>query len=266
MSQTEVNSGTGIRKPRIQPCLGSNLTITDYAGALELCIGLSRSGKAAAVEFANTHIVSLRRSNPEFRRLTDDFDHIIPDCTPLMWLLNAHGAGMKDRVYGPAFMDHALRNSPGDVTHFLLGGSERCGDLLREKYGKLNPDLRIVGSYHGKCDDRGSFGAEDGRVLESLRTLKPDLIWVGLGAPKQERCIMTNKKRLEHGVLMALGQAFDVNAGLRKDAPKWMQKLGLTWLYRMASEPRRLVGRYLRHNTEFLFYLTVDGIRGRIFR
>ena len=252
--------------PRIVPCLGTPLTLTDHAGALALCLSLARRDGAAAAEFCNTQIVTLRRSEPDYRRISACFDHFIPDCTPLLWLLNAHGAGMKDRVYGPAFFDHALRNSPAGVTHYLLGGSEACGKALREKYERINPDLRIVGSFHGRCDLEGRLGKDDEAVLKEIQDLKPDLIWVGLGTPKQQRWIHRVKPLLSNGMLLSVGQAFDVNAGLRKDAPAWMQKAGLTWLYRLAAEPRRLLGRYLRHNTEFLFYLAADGIRGRVFR
>jgi N-acetylglucosaminyldiphosphoundecaprenol N-acetyl-beta-D-mannosaminyltransferase len=95
--------------------------------------------------------------------------------------------------------------------------------------------------------------------------LEPEFIWVGLGTPKQQRWIARMKPQLRRGMLLSVGQAFDVNAGLRSDAPAWMQRAGLTWLYRMASEPRRLVGRYLRHNSEFLWYLAVDFLRGRVY-
>lgn len=264
MSKSETRSTPG--PPRIQPCLGTPLTITDHAGALDLCLALAGSGRPAAAEFCNTQIVTLRRSDPDYRRISEAFDHFIPDCTPLLWLLNAHGAGMKDRVYGPAFFDHALRHSPAGVTHFLLGGSEECGAVLKEKYQRLNPSLRIVGSFHGRCDAAGVLGADDRQVLETLQRLKPDLIWVGLGTPKQQRWIHRIKPSLASGMLLSVGQAFDVNAGLRKDAPGWMQRSGLTWLYRLGCEPRRLLGRYLRHNTEFIVYLLADLLRGRVFR
>lgn len=246
-------------------CLGTPLTITDHAGALELCLRLARSDRPAAAEFCNTQIVTLRRSDPDYRKISESFDHFIPDSTPLLWLLNAHGAGMRDRVYGPAFLDHALRNSPAGVRHYLVGGSEACGMALREKYGRLNPGLRIVGSFHGRCDGAGHLGGDDDRIRDELIRLEPEFIWVGLGTPKQQRWIARMKPQLRRGMLLSVGQAFDVNAGLRSDAPAWMQRAGLTWLYRMASEPRRLVGRYLRHNSEFLGYLALDFLRGRIY-
>ncbi len=254
-----------VPEPRVISCLGTPLTVTDHAGALALCLRLARGDRPAAVEFCNTQIVTLRRSDPDYRAVSRAFDHFIPDSSPLLWLLNAHGAGMGDRVYGPAFFDHALRNSPAGATHYLIGGSEACGTALREKYTRLNPDLRIVGTFHGRCDAGGRLGSDDEGVHRELLRLEPDFVWVGLGTPKQQRWIARAKPLLGRGTLLSVGQAFDVNAGLRSDAPAWMQRLGLTWLYRMASEPRRLAGRYVRHNSEFLGYLVADLVRGRIY-
>jgi N-acetylglucosaminyldiphosphoundecaprenol N-acetyl-beta-D-mannosaminyltransferase len=252
-------------EPRIIACLGTPLTVTDHPGALALCIRMAQRGTPAAVEFCNTQIVTMRRSDPAYRKASEAFDHFIPDCSPLLWLLNARGAGMKDRVYGPAFFRHALMNSPADVTHYLLGGSEACGIALREKFGRLNPALKIVGSFHGRCDVLGNLGNDDDAVLDEIRRLRPDFIWVGLGTPKQQLWISRIKPLLRQGTLLSVGQAFDVNAGLRSDAPAWMQKAGLTWLFRMITEPRRLAGRYVRYNSLFLYYLATDLVRGRVF-
>ena len=265
MPSSEAQSPGDAPLPRQIECLGTPLTVTDHPGALALRRHLASGPFPAAVEFCNTQIVTMRRSDPEYRETSRCFDRFIPDSTPLLWLLNRGGAGLKDRVYGPAFLRHALTHSPPDLTHYLLGGSEACGRALAERFTGRNPGLRIVGSFHGRCDAGGFLGADDGRVLEELRRLRPDFVWVGLGTPKQQRWIARVKPLLEHGVLLSVGQAFDVNAGLRPDAPEWMQRLGLTWLHRLASEPRRLAGRYLKHNSQFLAYLLWDALRGRVF-
>ncbi len=105
--------------------------------------------------------------------------------------------------------------------------------------------------------------AEEESILDEIKRLDPDFIWVGLGTPKQQDWIYRYKSRLQRGVIFAVGFAFDVNAGTKKDAPAWMQRLGLTWLFRIVSEPRRLLGRYLKYNTLFLFYLARDTIFAR---
>ena len=98
-------------------------------------------------------------------------------------------------------------------------------------------------------------------MLEEINRLSPDFIWVGLGTPKQQEWIHRHKPALRRGVLLAVGFAFDVNAGLKKDAPAWMQRAGLTWAFRAFSEPQRLLTRYLRYNSLFLYYLLKDAFR-----
>jgi N-acetylglucosaminyldiphosphoundecaprenol N-acetyl-beta-D-mannosaminyltransferase len=123
-----------------------------------------------------------------------------------------------------------------------------------------NPSLQFLGGYHGNCSTNGVL-EEDSRVCEEILAFAPDFIWVGLGTPKQYAWIDRIKPRLGRGILLAVGFAFDVNAGTKADAPLWMQRNGLTWLYRMASEPRRLVSRYAKWNTLFLWYLFSDAVR-----
>jgi N-acetylglucosaminyldiphosphoundecaprenol N-acetyl-beta-D-mannosaminyltransferase len=94
--------------------------------------------------------------------------------------------------------------------------------------------------------------------VEEINRLSPDVIWVGLGTPKQQQWIHDNKSHLTRGVVLTVGFAFDVNAGTKLDAPMWMQRLGLTWLFRISQEPRRLLGRYLKYNTWFVWFCLID--------
>ncbi|MFN0069650.1 MAG: WecB/TagA/CpsF family glycosyltransferase [Limisphaerales bacterium] len=252
--------------PRVMGLLGTPLLLTSYAGLAELLEARSAADPPVVVDFSNTHIVTMRRHQPEFRRLTGGVNWFVPDGMPLIWCLNRAGAGLRDRVYGPTFMDHCLRGLSGVTSHYLVGGSEECGRKLREKYSVLNPRLRFVGGFHGRCGDDGRLSAEDEeRVAREIRDTRPDFVWIGLGAPKQYAWLASNHALLPRGVVLTVGQAFDVNAGLRPDAPAWMQRLGLTWFYRLASEPARLGPRYLKYNSLFLFYVLWDGLRGRLF-
>ena len=99
--------------------------------------------------------------------------------------------------------------------------------------------------------------------MREINSLSPDFIWIGLGTPKQQAWIHRHKASIKRGVILAVGFAFDVNAGTKADAPAWMQRRGLTWMFRILSEPRRLLGRYLRYNTLFLFYLAKEAFAGR---
>ena len=236
------------------PILGTPLAVTNYRELIEYCHNVATEPHVYAIDFTNTHIVALRRHDATFCRLTGSFDLFIPDGMPLIWCLNRKGAQLRDRIYGPTFMRHCIFNSPAPLTHYLLGGSSECVELLRRNFsGK--PGVRIVGSQHGYF----TIQQEDS-IIEEINQLAPDFIWVGLGTPRQQAWIQRNKRRLKHGILLAVGFAFDVNAGLKGDAPAWMQRWGLTWVFRILSEPRRLLSRYVVYNFLFLFYLVQDCI------
>ena len=244
--------------------LGTPLLVTDYDELTGSCLAWARQPGCRAMEFVNTHIVTLHRHDPAFREIMSAYDFLLPDGMPLVWCLNRAGAGLRDRVYGPTFMRKFLETAPGGFTHYLLGGSEECGARLREIFSKANPNAKFVGSFHGKCGADGLLegGAED-KVLEEINRLSPDFIWVGFGTPKQQAWAKRHKHLLKRGVILTVGFAFDANAGLKPDAPAWMQRTGLTWLYRMVTEPRRLGPRYFKYNSLFLYYLLWDGLRGR---
>ena len=226
--------------PAVIGLLGTPLALTDYATFAAFCVAAARESRPVAVEFVNTHIVALCRHDTAFRDVLRDYDHLVPDGMPLVWCLNLRGANLRDRVYGPTFMRKFLETAPAGSTHYLLGGSAECAARLREIFLARNPGLKFVGGFHGRCGADGILeGAAEAEVIAEINALAPDFIWVGF--------------------------AFDANAGLKPDAPAWMQRCGLTWLFRLASEPRRLLGRYVKYNSLFLFYLLWDGLRGRAF-
>lgn len=244
--------------PSAVSVLGTPLQATTYAALTADLQARSREAGSFAVDFSNTHIVTLRRHEPPFRELTSRFDCFIPDGMPLIWCLNLAGARLRDRVYGPTFTRHCVLHSPAPFTHYFLGGSEKCVQRLKEVFLRQNPDLRVVGTHNGYFAK-----TEEPAIIEEINGLSPDFIWIGLGTPKQQDWIHRNKQKIRRGIMLAVGFAFDVNAGTKPDAPAWMQRLGLTWVYRIASEPRRLVGRYLKYNSLFLWYLLWDGVRGK---
>jgi N-acetylglucosaminyldiphosphoundecaprenol N-acetyl-beta-D-mannosaminyltransferase len=240
--------------------LGTWLQPTSYAGLTADLQGKSRADKPFAVDLTNTHIVTLRRHDPQFREITSRFDYFVPDAMPLTWCLNLQGAKMRDRVYGPMFMREGILRSPAPFKHYFLGGSDLCVTRLKEVFLQQNPQIQIVGARNGYFPPE-----QDAEIIAEINRLSPDFIWLGLGTPKQQKWIHEHKSEIRRGILLAVGFAFDVNAGLKPDAPAWMQRAGLTWLFRMASEPRRLASRYFKYNALFLFYLFWDGIRGRAF-
>jgi N-acetylglucosaminyldiphosphoundecaprenol N-acetyl-beta-D-mannosaminyltransferase len=238
--------------------LGTRLHATTYDKLIGELRVLLRQPHTTVVDFTNTQIVTLRRHEPEFRAITQDFDLFIPDGMPLIWCVNAQGAGLRDRVYGPTFMRHCMLANAGTATHYLLGGTDECLARLRQAFLEKNPAVQIVGCHNGY------FRRENEETIRNeIRRLSPDFIWVGLGTPKQQSWIHRNRDQIPRGILLAVGFAFDVNAGTKPDAPLWMQRLGLTWVFRLLSEPRRLAFRYVKYNSLFLFYLVWDGVRKR---
>jgi N-acetylglucosaminyldiphosphoundecaprenol N-acetyl-beta-D-mannosaminyltransferase len=255
---------TELSRPGTLAVLGTPLMVTDYRRLTDFCLQLARLPTPTALDFANTQTVTLCRHDAVFRKLAQALDYIAPDGMPLIWCLNHAGAGLQDRVYGPTFMRKFLNSVPSEYTHYLLGGSVECGSRLRDVFEKANPGVRFVGSYHGRCGIDGRLDAEDEeRVLAEIRQLDPDFIWVGFGTPKQQAWVHRYKARLRRGVVLTVGFGFDVNAGMKPDPPMWMQRLGLGWVFRLCSEPGRLLPRYLKFNSLFLGYLILDGFRGR---
>lgn len=240
--------------------LGTRLQVTDYEDWLARCVELASRSAVTVVDFTNTHIVTARRHDPVFRETTRRVDFFVPDGMPLIWLMNRRGARLRDRVYGPAFMQRFMNLMPASQTHFLLGGSRDCLERLQTNLRERNPRLRIVGTQHGYFRED-----EEESVVESINRLGPDFIWVGLGTPKQQEWVERNRDRIGRGVVFMVGFAFDVNAGTKQDAPAWAQRVGLTWLFRILTEPRRLAGRYLKYNSLFLFYLLWDALHGRMY-
>jgi len=242
--------------------LNTPLWITDYECLSRDLLAHKAGSSPLVVDFSNTQIVTMRRHNLYFRKLTTPIDHFVPDGMPLVWAMNRFGTDLSDRVYGPTFTRKFLAQCPPGRSHYLVGGSPECGECFRARMLALNPSLDFVGGFHGKCSVDGILD-EDDRVVAELQALSPDFIWVGLGTPKQYAWIHRIKPRLDRGVFLAVGFAFDVNAGMKSDAPQWMQRSGLTWLFRLLSEPARLAPRYLKYNSLFLWYLFGDHVLRR---
>ena len=244
--------------------LGAPLLVTSYDELAALCLEWRRQARCRTVEFVNTHIVTLMRHDRAFRQMMNTYDYLLPDGMPLVWCLNRAGAELKDRVYGPTFMQRFLESAPPGSTHYLLGGSEQCGDRLEQLFQKRNPGLKFVGAFHGRCGLDGLLeGSAESAITDELNALAPDFIWVGFGTPKQQSWAARHKALVKRGVMLTVGFAFDANAGLKPDAPVWMQRAGLTWLYRFCSEPLRLGPRYVKFNSLFVYYLVRDGLRGQ---
>jgi N-acetylglucosaminyldiphosphoundecaprenol N-acetyl-beta-D-mannosaminyltransferase len=180
---------------------------------------------------------------------------------PVVWALNLRGAALKDRVYGPYFMRYALQHTPRPWRHFFFGDSEECLAELRRVLLQLQPDIEIVGMLSPPF--RPFTEADEASFADTINRAKPDFVWVALPGVRMERWIIDNQPRYRRGVFLAVGDAFSLLSGRRSFAPSWMQRLGLTWAYRLSKEPLRLGPRYLRYNATFVYYWLWDTLRGR---
>jgi N-acetylglucosaminyldiphosphoundecaprenol N-acetyl-beta-D-mannosaminyltransferase len=241
--------------------LGTRLACTSYAGAVAEIQMLGNQARPSAVCAANTHIVSLARHDPTFGSVMGAFDLILPDGMPLVWALNRKGAGLADRVYGPYFMREAIRSLGAPWRHFFFGGKTDTLERLQNALLALNPNLQIVGTLSPPF--RAWTEEDEAEFARAIADAKADFVWVALGGERQERWIQANLHRHSRGVFLAVGDAFELLAGNRPFAPAWMQRCGLTWLYRLLQEPGRLWPRYFRYNSLFLRYSLLDALARR---
>jgi N-acetylglucosaminyldiphosphoundecaprenol N-acetyl-beta-D-mannosaminyltransferase len=156
------------------------------------------------------------------------------------------------RVYGPDYMIAMCRQSlqPG-YRHFLYGGKPGVADLLKASLLSRMPGLQIVGTYTPPFHPLSA--KQESELTSLVARVKPDILWVGLSTPRQERFMAEYRERLEVKLMVGVGAAFDLHAGLRPDAPNWMKLCGLQWLHRLSQEPARLGPRYLKHNPSFVW-------------
>ena len=182
-----------------------------------------------------------------------------PDGMPLVWLGRAEGQPV-ERVCGPDFMPALLqRGIPHGRTHFFYGGAPGVPEILAARLTRTYPGLRIAGTLSPPF--RALSPAEQDSIVEQINAAEPDYVWVGLGTPKQDLWLATNRPRLNASALLAVGAAFDLFAGRRRRAPSWMQRTGTEWIYRLAMEPRRLGGRYTLVNARFIRLILEDYVR-----
>jgi len=250
---------------RTVPVIGLPVAATDYAGAVAWILDrASAADRPYAVAAANTHVASLARHNAEFSAAMACFDLVCPDGMPLVWSINAAlppGQRLNGRVYGPTLMLETLKASHerGGDRHFLLGGRDRTLETLRTRFASEFPGAVIAGTY---APPFGEWPADEfERIRHRLVASGANLVWIGLGCPRQEQWIARHKDQLPPAVYFGIGAAFAFHAGEVSQAPALIQRFGLEWAYRLCAEPRRLFKRYLTYNSLFLWYSFLDRFR-----
>jgi N-acetylglucosaminyldiphosphoundecaprenol N-acetyl-beta-D-mannosaminyltransferase len=199
--------------------------------------------------------------NAAFRAQLNSADLINPDGMPLVWALRALGAHAATRVYGPdATVILLSAAQEASIPVGFLGGTPETLDKLLEEIAVRYPRLRIAYAYSPPFPPPNQNA--DVEMVSGIAASGARLLFVGLGCPKQERWVIDHRGRVP-AVLLAVGAAFDFLAGTKSQAPRWMMRCGLEWTFRLASEPRRLARRYLRHNPRFVFYFFAQWLRSR---
>jgi N-acetylglucosaminyldiphosphoundecaprenol N-acetyl-beta-D-mannosaminyltransferase len=197
------------------------------------------------------HGVMEAQQDPELRRILNGAFLNTPDGVPMVWVGKVRGFRQMRRVYGPDLMLLLCEfTQKAGYTHFLYGGAEGVAPELKRRLEERFPGLKIVGTYTPPF--RPLNPVEEAELAGSINSLKPDIIWVGLSTPKQEKFMAQFWRRLDVTLIFGVGAAFDFHAGRVRQAPRWMQRSGLEWFFRLCSEPRRLWKRYLRNNPLFL--------------
>jgi N-acetylglucosaminyldiphosphoundecaprenol N-acetyl-beta-D-mannosaminyltransferase len=223
------------------------LQIPELIERMELMIRRREMGNLLV--FANVHVVTEAQHDPEFKSLLND-SFTVPDGSPLIWLGRRQGFTLARRVYGPDLMIDFLKNTADKgYRHFFYGGApgvaEELANIVMKAYG-----TEVVGVYSPPF--RALTSQEDAEIVKMINRARPDVLWIGLGCPKQEKWAYAHREVLEVPVLGAVGQAFDIHSGRAVQAPSWMREHGLEWFFRLVSEPGRLWKRYLVYNTEFI--------------
>jgi N-acetylglucosaminyldiphosphoundecaprenol N-acetyl-beta-D-mannosaminyltransferase len=241
-----------------------NIACSSYDEVVRNCIAWAGDGRSHGVAFAPVHVVMEAWDQPEYCAGLNSLDMVNPDGMPVVWALRLLGNKAATRVYGP---DATLRLLEAAQQHQIpigfYGGSETALRLLVQRVQRQFPAIRI--SYAFSPPFRELSAEEDAEIVRNLNTSGARLVFIGLGCPSQEQWILDHRDRVP-AVLLAVGAAFDFLAGTKPQAPRWMMRSGLEWLFRVATEPRRLSGRYLRHNPRFIALFACQWLRSRFSR
>lgn len=238
--------------PDTRAVLGVPVSVIDYERTIEVMDALVDGGGRGYVCVAPVHAVIEAQDDPELLAALRGATLVVPDGMPVVWAANLLGERLDDRVYGPELMlRYSDRCAERGLRVWLYGGRDQ-GSLVQLALSmrRRHPNIQVVGGYSPPF--RPLTEAEEDSVAQQINHARPDVLWVGIGVPKQEKWMARMRERLDVPVMCGVGAAFDFHAGRVSMAPPWMQKRGLEWAYRAAQEPRRLLPRYLYTNPRFV--------------
>ncbi|HEX2233409.1 MAG TPA: WecB/TagA/CpsF family glycosyltransferase [Thermoleophilaceae bacterium] len=237
---------------RTRELAGIPIAVTDYDEVMDVMDGMVETRERGYFCAAPVHALMVARNDPAMHEALVRSTMVLPDGMPLVWAVNLLGERLRDRVYGPELMLRYSRRCAERGHRVWLYGGRDQGSLaqLALSMRHRDPGIHVVGGYSPPF--RPLTPAEEDAVVEQINEARPDVLWVGIGVPKQEKWMARMRDRLEVPVMCGVGAAFDFHSGRISQAPSWMQERGLEWIYRIAQEPRRLLPRYLWFNPLFV--------------
>lgn len=254
-----------LRWPAKVEVMGVGVSRTDYAEAAETIVAASRQRQSAVVSCHPVAGIVAAMRDAELRRRVNSFEMITPDGQPVRWAMNwLRSAGLRERVYGPQLMLEVCRRAAAcDVGVYLYGATPEVVERLKANLAAQFPGLKICGAESPPF--RPLTPEEDAATVERFNRSGAGIVFLGLGCPKQDHFAYEHRSRVR-AVQICVGAAFDFHAGVKPMAPRWMQRSGLEWLFRLWCEPRRLWRRYLGANSYFALRLAYEWVRCRVFR
>jgi N-acetylglucosaminyldiphosphoundecaprenol N-acetyl-beta-D-mannosaminyltransferase len=232
---------------------GMRVDATSYEDATSRILRWARGGESRYICVATAHNVVEAQDDSAFLRLMNEADLVTPDGMPLVWALRMFGAGQASRVYGPDLTPMVCaRAAEAGVPVGFYGGTPDVLESLVARLRRRFPTLRVA--YRWSPPFRALTSDEDARVTDDIVRSGARVVFVGLGTPKQELWMARHRGRIP-AAMVGVGAAFDFLSGTKKQAPRWMQRNGLEWLFRLAHEPRRLWKRYVLGNPRFIALL-----------
>ena len=231
--------------------LGVGISVLNLRTALAAIAEAVRARRKGYLCVTGVHGVMEAQEDEAFKEILNAALLCTPDGMPMVWAGKLNGHRDMSRVYGPDLMlDVCAWSESSGAKHFFYGGADGVAELLAQKLKAKFPKLEIAGTFTPPF--RALTADEEIKLQAQVRELKPDIFWVGLSTPKQEKFMAEFLPKVDATLMIGVGAAFDFHSGRVRQAPRWMQRSGLEWLYRLGCEPRRLAKRYLRNNPLFV--------------
>jgi N-acetylglucosaminyldiphosphoundecaprenol N-acetyl-beta-D-mannosaminyltransferase len=242
------------------PLLGVNVSrVNPVLAVRQICEWVGQKHRAYVCVAPVATLVDARR-DPEYLAVINAAGMVTPDGMPVVWLARARGCRDIERTYGPDLLLEVCNHGQDlGLRHFFYGATEDTLRKLQQKLHGLFPRILVVGHYAPPF--RRQVVQEEAQVIDRMNSSGADIVWVGLGSPKQDFWMHLHRPLLNASVIVGAGAAFDFCSGVKPQAPRWMRPLGLEWFFRLCCEPRRLWKRYLVGNSLFLIYLIKDSFK-----